>query len=106
MHNEAAINDKGAWVVYRLRSNYGWLLESRPDLRKDLDSEFDLARLLAEMYDDARKAYNESKRRIHALAKQEGYVWTGAKWHGCRRVDVFADASATRRRLAALEASE
>lgn len=84
-HDESKIHDKGAWVVYRLRKAFGWLWNANPAMREDLISEFDLARLLAEMYGDALKAYNESRRRIHALATQEGYHYTGSKWAGSRR---------------------
>jgi len=84
-HDETKIHDKGAWVVYRLRKAFGWLWIANPCMREDLISEFDLARLLAEMYGDALKAYNESRRRIHSLATQEGYHYTGSKWDGSRR---------------------
>jgi hypothetical protein len=84
-HDESKINDKGAWVVYRLRAAFKWLWITAPHLREDLISEFDLSRLLAEMYDHALKAYNESRRRIHALAVNEGYHYNGSGWDGSRR---------------------
>lgn len=81
-YDASLISNPETWVYFRCRKNWKWLYAACPHLRSDLISEFEVAKLLATMYSDPIKAYNESKRRIHAIAKQEGYLWTGSKWEG------------------------
>jgi hypothetical protein len=87
-YDATKINCPEKWVFQRIYKQYLWLWNAEPGMRQDLRSEYDLAKLLAVMYPNPIDAYNESKRRIYALAVQEGYHWTGMKWEGSNRRDM------------------